>query len=89
MSGVGVVRSFDSGHQIQAFLPGGTSFGLTTTKRMHYFNFVTLDKHVIGMPAFRHDASIDFNGNPPFCITLLFKQPGKAGGSLQVEYLAV
>lgn len=70
-------------------MPGGTSFGLTATKRMHYFDFVALDEHVPGMPAFRHDASVDFNGNPPLCITLQFEQPGKADGSLQVEYLAV
>ena len=59
------------------------------TKRVDYFDFVAICEHVFSMPAFRHDASIYFDGNAALRVALLLQKLMQTEGVRQVECLAI
>ncbi len=42
-------------------------------ERVHDFHFIAIYEHVFAMPTFRHDASIDFDGNAALRVALLLE----------------
>ena len=58
-------------------------------QRVHDFHFIAIYEHVFDMPAFRHDASVDFDGNAALRVALLLEELTQADGAAQVECLSI
>ena len=56
---------------------------------MDNFNSVAISEHVFSMPAFRHDASIHFDGNTALRVALLLQKLMQTDAVRQVECLAI
>jgi hypothetical protein len=67
----------------------GFQLALTATERVHNFDFVAFTQDETVVLAFRHNATVNFNGNSPFCEALCLQKLRDAGVDVDLKRLAV